>query len=168
MPDDDDDARARLKIENCEKKREAAVGAVGGRESGASRRRAMMNGRTGDHSCDVQSLSGLSTINEQTNLIYVHIRKSGLRTYYMQAHAAEVRQGTNADGKAMLQRRAGGRERERKGGRNVSNLHSDLSQRHGDHAGFPISMAQLVGPHSINLLHFLLGLRRAEWNIEPA
>ena len=41
-------------------------------------------------------------------------------------------------------------------------------QRHGDHAGFPISMAQLVGPHSINLLHFLLGLRRAEWNIEPA
>ena len=55
----------------------------------------------------------------------------------MEAHAQEVRQGTNADGKAMLQRRAGGRERERKGGRNVSNLHSDLSQRHGDHAGVP-------------------------------
>ena len=66
MPDDDDDARARLKIENCEKKREAAVGAaVGGRESGASRRRAMMNGRTGAHSYDVQSLSGASRIKEQ-------------------------------------------------------------------------------------------------------
>ena len=76
MPDDDDDARARLKIENCEKKREAAVGAVGGRESSASRRRAMMNGRTGAHSYDVQSLSGASRIKEQNQLIYVHIRTS--------------------------------------------------------------------------------------------
>ena len=33
MPDEDGDARARLKIENCEKKREAARQSEGGREA---------------------------------------------------------------------------------------------------------------------------------------
>ena len=86
MPDDDDDARARLKIENCEKKREAAVAAVGGRErDSAPRRRAMMNGRTGAHSYDVQSLSGASRIKEQNQLIYVH-RRTSVRTIWKPMH----------------------------------------------------------------------------------
>ena len=108
----------------------------------------------------VRSQKGLGTLKDK--------RQKSARTLYMEAHAQEVRQGTNAEGKVMLQ--GGEGVRERKGERNVSYLHSDLSQqRHGgDHAGFPISMAQLVGPHSINLPHFLSGLRRAEWNIEPA
>ena len=86
----------------------------------------------------------------------------------MEAHAQEVRQGTNADGKAMLQRRAGGRERERKGGRNVSNLHSDLSQRHGDHAGVPDFHGATCRTALNQPSAFPIGASRAEWNIEPA
>ena len=85
----------------------------------------------------------------------------------MEAHAAEARQGTNADGKVMLQGRRGGREGERGREDGMSPI-SILTFRNDTEItqGFPISMAQLVGPHSINLPHFLLGLRHAEWNIE--
>ena len=43
LPDEDGDARARLKIENCEKRGKQSEGV----RRSASRQRAMMNGRTG-------------------------------------------------------------------------------------------------------------------------
>ena len=53
----------------------------------------------------VRSQKGLGTLQDK--------RQKSARTLYMEAHAQEVRQGTNAEGKAMLQ---GGGEGGRGGG----------------------------------------------------